>query len=540
MGAILLLTKVLRKGVEEMRLQLDSALCSDFPPSRVVEIEHTSSSREDLCLEQMAGLMQQLRYPALFADPYLSPCLGPGAIPAPSLSGLAFAAIAAALPLLLGQDLSTLMAIQSLTLVAFPLLMEPAPMNDNSDKKQQNTSTASSINRQRLQHLIHRLDQLLTILSPRLDFFDMATDVLSSSSMESSDDIGLNFFELGLTRLVLDFLGTLPISMLCRVDPTGQPLLFFPAKFVAFLKMLLCHDRRLSTWIDMDTMSRISEVLSIVSKDDCLLVQRSKAMVLGLTVLDGSEHSHLPGLWGNEMIDYLLGAIENTLPLLLSDDPPIKIDSDNIITNLALLLKHTASRQLSHDAPDILLLRTLTLIQAVVCLAPLHVRFCCLVMISNLFVENNLHFADARHLQQAHFLEQRIAGNDSFASEVDLDAFLAVWSQPVMLKLMAWNILCWEKDHSEALFCDHNGVKNEEPSQHLIQLRSVFSLLSRCCRYLLATWQERLQDSRGESSEVWKTVLNWLKALEWSYGEQKGNFDLRPLSQLIQWIEVSR
>eukprot|EP00981_Chlorochromonas_danica_P007613 scaffold1829_cov194-Ochromonas_danica.AAC.2 len=538
-GAILLLTKVLRKSVEEMRLQLDGGLCSDGPPSRVVEIDRNSSSQEDLRLEQMAGLMQQLRYPALFADPYLSPCLGPGAIPAPSLSGFAFAAIAAALPLLLGQDLSTLMAIQSLALVAFPLLMEPATMNDNpADKMQQNTSTASNINRQRLQHLIHRFDQLLTILSPRLDFFDMATNVLSSPSMESSDDIALSFFEVGLTRLVLGFLDALPFSLLCRVDPTDQPLLFFPAKLVVFLKMLLCHGQRLSTWIDMDTMSRTSEILSIVSKEDSLLLQRSKAMVVGLAVLDGSEHSHLPALWGNEMIDYLLGAIENTLPLLLSDDPPIKTDSDNIVATLALLLKHAASRQqLPHDVSVILLHRTLKQIQAVVCLAPLQLRFRCLVTISNVFVDNNLHFADARHLQQAHFLEQRLAANDSFASEVDLDAFLAVWSQPVMLKLMAWNVLCWEKDHSEALFFDRNGVKNEEPSHQLVQLRSVLSLLSRCCRYLLATWQEGLQYSRGESSEVWKTVLNWLKALEWSYGEQKDNFDLQPLSQLIQLIE---
>ncbi len=94
--------------------------------------------------------MQQLRYPALSN---ITSQIG-GSPPLPSIGGVAFASLAASLPLLQSKDLTTLATIKALATVALDLALEPMFVHSLSEAKE--------LNQGRLQHLVNRFEQVST------------------------------------------------------------------------------------------------------------------------------------------------------------------------------------------------------------------------------------------------------------------------------------------------------------------------------------------------------------------------------------------
>lgn len=95
--------------------------------------------------------MQSLRYPNLFIH---GEEVGTGSgdeVNFPSLSGLAFACVAASLPLLQGQVNSMASEVLRLALVALPLVLEPVVRKDRE--------AHAEVNYRRVQHLLNRMEQ---------------------------------------------------------------------------------------------------------------------------------------------------------------------------------------------------------------------------------------------------------------------------------------------------------------------------------------------------------------------------------------------
>lgn len=69
----------------------------------------------------------------------------------PSVSGFAFACSAASLPLLMSRDLQTACSVADLLNEALPFIFEP-----------QKNATFLEIERSRLQHLLNRMEQVLS------------------------------------------------------------------------------------------------------------------------------------------------------------------------------------------------------------------------------------------------------------------------------------------------------------------------------------------------------------------------------------------
>ena len=95
--------------------------------------------------------MQSQRYPNLVIDEDEEGAGSMKELHTPSLSGLAFACLAASLPLIQGQVNSTANEVLRLAGVAFPLLLEPAA------RKCKGSYTA--VNYRRVQHLLNRMEQ---------------------------------------------------------------------------------------------------------------------------------------------------------------------------------------------------------------------------------------------------------------------------------------------------------------------------------------------------------------------------------------------
>ena len=95
-----------------------------------------------------------------------------GAVPVPSLPGLAFAVCTAALPLLQLRDPDIATILLEALKAALPLVSEPSPSSCYSSPTQ---SKSSTIDVDRIQHLLDRTEQILT-------FFPLDTSYLSHIS----------------------------------------------------------------------------------------------------------------------------------------------------------------------------------------------------------------------------------------------------------------------------------------------------------------------------------------------------------------------
>ena len=92
--------------------------------------------------------MQSLRYPNIVMQEEEE---GTEEVNSPSLSGAAFACVAASLPLLQGQVNSMASEVLRLALVALPLLLEPVARKGRK--------AHAEVNYRRVQHLLNRMEQ---------------------------------------------------------------------------------------------------------------------------------------------------------------------------------------------------------------------------------------------------------------------------------------------------------------------------------------------------------------------------------------------
>ena len=79
--------------------------------------------------------------------------------PIPSFSGLVFAAVAASLPLLQSKNIKAAVAIMKLVETCSGYLLEATSREDENEDL-----TTDLINLQRLQHILHRFEQVIDIL----------------------------------------------------------------------------------------------------------------------------------------------------------------------------------------------------------------------------------------------------------------------------------------------------------------------------------------------------------------------------------------
>jgi hypothetical protein len=106
--------------------------------------------------------MYGMRYPRVFSEAeikirmsQLPSTIAIAGLPqAPSLPGLAFAACAATLPLLLRRDVTTASRVASLLLSTLPFMLEPKAADVDPEL------FLSEINCGRVQHLLNRMEQV--------------------------------------------------------------------------------------------------------------------------------------------------------------------------------------------------------------------------------------------------------------------------------------------------------------------------------------------------------------------------------------------
>lgn len=163
---------LLKKCVSAFVMQMEGSLCGTIPTSSqtykpvddVGSIEHGKPS----LAAQMTKAMYSLRYPVLpgdaeaDAEAELQKAAASAPLrvsPAPSLPGLAFAACAAALPLLQGRDPQVGAQALSLIKTALPYIREPSVAAAAGDGT--NGVELAITDRKRMQHLLNRIEQLL-------------------------------------------------------------------------------------------------------------------------------------------------------------------------------------------------------------------------------------------------------------------------------------------------------------------------------------------------------------------------------------------
>jgi hypothetical protein len=102
---------------------------------------------------------RKMRYPSFPTGQGTTSTTTSSSIPTPSVSGLAFACLAASLPLLQSRDLYILSILQSISPLLLDLLVEPAHSADSAPR----LHSIQDSNCQRLQHLIHRFEQVFYV-----------------------------------------------------------------------------------------------------------------------------------------------------------------------------------------------------------------------------------------------------------------------------------------------------------------------------------------------------------------------------------------
>eukprot|EP01038_Epipyxis_sp_PR26KG_P012323 gene12323-16528_t len=234
-SAIRWLQYFIQKCCKAFKIILNGSMCANIP-SISVKVKDTNRLISDTVdvntaetASKMAHTMYAMRYPLitlhinqemerqrLVEEQKRNIALGTISLsPVPSFPGLAFACCAAALPLIQTKDPSICQHVVSLVLLCLPYVVEPT-LNTSEESLIDNKS------RLRLQHLLNRIDQIISAISPiqfdaddfYLIIFDDNVDKINSDNESSSNDMGSYSFDVCFLCLFINIIKIMPVNLI--------------------------------------------------------------------------------------------------------------------------------------------------------------------------------------------------------------------------------------------------------------------------------------------------------------------------------------
>jgi hypothetical protein len=186
--ALIWLEKLMKRLIVAYEAQLDGRTCSLGTPSSSSNSDSDSMKPADTLATNITNTIQNMRYPSItmedeglgFVSIYGEPIVrssiamhnikttANGVSPSPSLAGFAFACCAASLPLLQTKDTKILPSLTLLLKSTLPFIKEPTLFDNICVSNVGENITSKNINDLRVQHLLNRIDKILSVTCPSL------------------------------------------------------------------------------------------------------------------------------------------------------------------------------------------------------------------------------------------------------------------------------------------------------------------------------------------------------------------------------------